>query len=287
MDTDTSTGTDTGTSAYEDCATRIDRLAHQVGAGIITPIEQELGLFDALVAYLGDDAPDDDLDLLLGYARASLDVGTTDPRHGDRIRLDRFDRRVRGLLDAQVAAALVTDLLADIDDLDEPEAHEALVELCARGWRERPRLFMYQASTTAVLRGAAEVGAARALVAAIHPRHRTHGQLASPDLFGGWARRYTFDLLGAMAHSTNGGSDPAIAALVELVDNLETSGEAVVRLPPHRLDGDHQDALWTTKERIEDLLRDDPVLLPHDGADRLPGMITSVLWLANDSARLP
>ena len=89
-----------------------------------------------------------------------------------------------------------------------------------------------------------------------------------------------------MAHSTRAVSEPAIGALVELVDNLETSGEALVRLPVHRLDDDQRDALATTKERIEDLLRDDPVLLPHDDADRLPAMIGSVLWLANDWDRI-
>ena len=75
-------------------------------------------------------------------------------------------------------------------------------------------------------------------------------------------------------------------APADLKIGVVVSGEALVRLPVHRLDDDQRDALATTKERIEDLLRDDPVLLPHDDADRLPAMIGSVLWLANDWDRI-
>ena len=60
--------------------------------------EQEGRIAEAIAAYLADDRPEDDFNLLVQYARESLADAAEDPFAGDRTTLDRFDRRIRGLL---------------------------------------------------------------------------------------------------------------------------------------------------------------------------------------------
>jgi hypothetical protein len=248
--------------------------------------EQEGKLAEAIATYLGDDRPEDDFNLLVEYARGTLADVVDDPFAGDRTILDRFDRRIRGLLHHSVSRA---DLLERHERIRAgfrtglPSALEELRDLCGGGWHGHVLLFMFRENVLDTFNLAAEVGAVDALVDAVHPRHAEDGQLGSEDLFAGTTRTAAFDLLAVLANRPDAIGDTAMDALVDLTAYLEAAASAGVRLPAHRLTDDHRDRLMTHVERYEELLGEDPFLLPTEDANRIPGLLRSVLWLSNDA----
>jgi hypothetical protein len=273
--------------AYDACVDVIDRCADQLRRGILTPGEYYLKLTQAIEQYLYDDDPGDDLDLLLRYARSGVEsTATRSPLSGDRVAVERFDRTMRALLHRGAAEA---DLAARLDRVRAahraggPEAADDLRELCRRGWRDHPTIFMFCDCIMETLATAVELCAIGALVDAIHPRFRSEGQIAAPDLFGGRPRTRVLDLLGSLATQDDAVGAEAIDALIELAGHFDTAGVAVVRLPPHRLTMAHRSRLHALLDSYEDLLERDPILEPSDEVIRLPDVIRSMLWLANDA----
>ena len=273
-------------SGFERCATEIDRIAGLRHRKLIGVAEQEGRVAEAIAAYLGDDRPEDDIDLLVQYARESLADIAEDPFAGDRTILDRFDRRIRGLLHHPVSRA---DLLGRHERIragfaaGESTAIEELRDLCGSGWRDHVRLFMFRENVLDTFHLAAEIGAVDALVDAVHPRRADDGQLGSEDLFDGTTRSAALDLLAVLANRDDAVGGTAVDALVELTGYLESAASAGVRLPAHRLTETHRDRILTYAEKFEELLDEDPFLLPSEGANRIPGLLRSVLWLASDA----
>ncbi|MBX3314343.1 MAG: hypothetical protein KF906_08480 [Actinobacteria bacterium] len=276
-------------SGFDRCAAEIDRVAGLRQRRLIGVAEQEGKIADAIAAYLSNDRPEDDFDLLVAYARESFSDIAEDPFDGDRTLLDRFDRRIRSLLQHPISRA---DLLARHDRIrdgfqhGDPSALVELRELCGAGWRDHVRLFMFRENILDTLRLAAEIGAVDALLDAVHPSHAEGGQLGNPELFGGTTRTAAFDLLAVLANRADAVGDTAVDALVELTGYLESAASAGVRLPAHRLTDTHRDRLLTNVERFEELLGEDPFLLPSEDAARIPGLLKSVLWLANDAGHV-
>ena len=251
--------------------------------------EQEGRIAEAIAAYLGNDRPEDDFALLVDYARETLAEVAEDPFAGDRAVLDRFDRRIRSLMHQPVSRA---DLLGRHERIrdgfhsGDPAALVELRDLCATGWRDNLRLFMFRENILDTFNLAAEIGAVEALVDAVHPRADCDAQLGSEEIFGGVPRSAAFDLLPVLANRPDAIGDTAVDALVELTGYLESAASAGVRLPAHRLTDTHRDRVLTHAEQVEELLDEDPFLLPTDDANRIPGLLRSVLWLANDATHV-
>ena len=275
--------------AFEGCADRIDELGRLIRAGIITSREQELKVLEALSDYFDDDRAGDDVDLLVAYARGSIGATAGDPLGGDRALLDRFDRSIRSILSFPVAQA---ELRCELDRIrpavqkNDPSGLATLRDLCAHGRRDRPRLYMYRSNVIETLAVAAEMGAFSALVDAVHPRYHSEGQIGAPDFCQGDPRRAAFDHLVDLASRCNELAEEAREALVGLSSFISTAGPAVVRLPAHLLSDEQRGTLFKNLEWWEDLLGEDPILVPAEGAERVPDAIRSVLWLANDARRL-
>lgn len=248
--------------------------------------EQEGRIAEAIAAYLADDRPEDDFNLLVQYARESLADAAEDPFAGDRTTLDRFDRRIRGLLHHPISR---TDLLARHERIrdgfhtGQAAALEELRDLCGAGWKDHVHLFMFRENVLDTFNLAAEVGAVDALVEAVHPRRADAGQLGAEELFDGTTRAAAFDLLAVLANRPDAIGDTAVDALVEMTAFLETAASAGIRLPAHRLSDTHRDQILTNVEQIELLVGEDPFLMPTEDANRIPGLLRSVLWLANDA----
>jgi len=273
-------------SGFDRCAAEIDRIAGLRVRRLIGVAEQEGKIAEAIAEYLVADEPEDDFNLLVQYARESLADAVEDPFAGDRTILDRFDRRIRGLLHHPVSRADLLDRHERIRDgfrTGRPAALEELRDLCASGWRDHVHLFMFRENVLDTFNLAAEIGAVDALVDAVHPRRTDDGQLGAEELFGGTTRSAAFDLLAVLANRPDAVGDTATDALVELTAYLETAASAGVRLPAHRLTDSHRDRLLTHAEKVEELLDGDPFLLPSEEANRIPGLLRSVLWLANDA----
>lgn len=276
--------------SYEECADRIDELERIFRSGIITQREHEQKLLNALTDYFEDDRPDDDLDLLIDYARTSIAHRATDLMSGDRVVLDRFDRSIKSILCFPVAQA---ELRSELDHArralkaGDSLGSGILQELCAHGYYERFRIYMYRANAFETLSVASELGVIDALVDAVHPHLHHRGQIGAPDYFHGEPRRAAFDHLAHLATGDGASAETAREALVDLSSYLTTAGPAVVRLPAHRLSSAQRATLLRNLEWWEDLLIKDPILLPAEGSNRIPDAIRSVLWLANDSTHLP
>ena len=276
-------------SPYEMCVAALDEHAKQLGRNVITHDEYEAKAYAALSEYFEADRPEDDIALLLQYARLPIETILLDPLAGDRAALDVFDRQLQGLLHYPASKVTLADTLEDITEriaAGDPEAVEELCALCREGWRELPHVFMFRSNVDTALRAAADLGVVEALVEAVSPTVNQPGQLGGHDGFGGYGRRLVFDLLGMLATGQQETAVAALDALVELCGYLDTAASAAVRLPVYRLSGDHRVRLHEHLEAAAELLASDPFLAPtHDG-DRVPHILRSVLWLANDATRV-
>lgn len=277
------------TNGFERCAAEIDRVAGLRQRRLIGVAEQEGAIAEAIATYLGDDRPEDDFNLLVEYARGTLSDVADDPFYGDRTVLDRFDRRIRGLLHQPVSRADLHErherIRAGFRSGD-PSALEELRDLCAAGWHDHVRLFMFRENVLDTFHLAVDVGAVEALVDAVHPRHSEDGQLGAADLFDGATRTAAFDLLALLANRPDAIGNTALDALVDMTGYLDSAASAGVRIPAHRMSPTHRDRVLTHVEQVEELLNGDPFLLPADDANRIPGLLRSVLWLANDAGHV-
>lgn len=275
-------------AAYDECVEQIDRSCQQFQRGIILPGEFQLKLGEAIGEYIGDDDPRDDLDLLVAYAQSMLEPIASDPVGGDRAVFDVFDRLVRRLLHGPTSEATLSELLESIERRHrdgDPDAISDLGALCRSGRVDHPRLFMFAECACAVLHRSYALGAVDALVDAVHPRSAKSGQLGTPGAFGGVTRALSLDLLASLATNDTASGAAAVDALVELAGFLDVAGAALVRLPVHRLSMAHRGRLSGYLVGYEDLLVRDPILVPVTGMERLPDVVRSILWLANDAAR--
>jgi hypothetical protein len=281
-------GTDEPTP-YEACVAELDRRAKELGRRIITHAEYEAKAYAALSEYFTDDRPEDDVALLLQYARLPIARLQDDPLDGDRAALDVFDRQLQGLLHYPATRISLGEQLDDIGRriaLGDGDAVDELRTLCRDGWREQPHVFMFRSNVETALRTAADLGVVDALVDAVSPSATMPGQLGGHDVFGGFGRRLTFDLLAVLAVVADATGDAAVQALVDLCGFLDTAGPAAVRLPVHRLSHEQRTTLHGHLESVAELLGRDPFLTPTHDTDRIVHVLRSVLWLANDAANL-
>lgn len=276
-------------SPYEICVEELDRVAQRLRRRTISAEQYEAAALEALSTYLEADHPEDDLDLLLQYARLAVEDHATDPLEGDRAALDAFDRQLQALLHEPESRAILEDMLEDLSRrlaAGDGAALDDLRSLCANGWRDHPHLFMFRDNILATLRMAFQHGAVDALVDAVLPTAPEPGPIGSPNVFGGSMQRYTLDLLATLATQGEEIGDRAVDGLVELTGHLETAGHAAVRLPMWRLGPDQRTVLLEHLEAMVELIEDDPFLVPVADAGRIPHILRSVLWLSNDAARL-
>lgn len=275
-------------SGYEACLAALDRAVTECAEGRLTTLECEEAVYVALAAYFDDDGPGDDVDFLLAFARQPFQDRADDPIGGDRRAVDDFDRRVGALLHHPVAKADLAVRLEAVRAEHERSAAAgvlALQELCAHGWRDHPRVFMFRESATTVLALAVELRAVGALEAAVSPEGGGGGQLGHPDAFGGDVQREALDGLAALAAVAGSAGAPARDALVGLTGFAETAPLAIYRLPAHLLTVAHRRRLLKHLEAFLDLAHRDPLFATGGGVDRLPDAIRSVLWLSNDAAQ--
>jgi len=277
------------TSAYDRCVGALDVVAGRLRSNTISPDEYEMRALEALSTYLEADRPEDDLDLLLQYARLPIEQHGEDPVDGDRTAAEGFHRQVQSLFHYPASRANLRERLDDIGrrmvDGDD-QALEDLRTLCHSGWRDHPHLFMFRDNINLTLQAAYEFGAVEALVDAMLPTRPDPGPIASAQVFGGSTQRYALDLLATLATHGDAIGEQAVDALLHLVDFLELAAAAAVRLPSWRLGREHRERLLAQLEAVSELLDRDPFLVPIDDATRIPHILRSTIWLANDAARI-
>lgn len=278
-----------GPNSFDSCVGSLDKVARRLRRRDISPAQYEAAALHALSAYLDEDRPDDDLDLLLQYARLPIEEHGGDLLDGDRTAVESFDRQLRALLHMPVSRIDLQERLEDIGGRiasGDGSGVDDLRTLCGNGWRDHPHLFMFRDNIFDALRTAFEYGVVDALVDAIDPTRPDPGPLASPAVFDGSAHAYAFDLLGTLATHGDEIGGQAVDGLVRLTGHLETAAQAAVRLPVWRLDPGQRATLLDHLEAIVELVEIDPFLLPTADAPRVPHILRSVLWLANDASHL-
>jgi hypothetical protein len=274
--------------AYQQCTITIDGATHLFHANAIDSRQYADAVGRAIEEYLRDDDPRDDLDLLIAYARLTVEPLIDDCVGGDRSAHETFDRVIRSYSSLASARLDLDDLLAPIRqhaEVDLAGAQTDLVEICRSGLREHPRIFTWNDLTTHTLRYAHRIGAVSALSAAVHPDFEHDGQIC-----GQWhqCRAIAFNLLGAhSAHPDTG--EPARDALIDLAAHPATAGSAICRLPVHLLTAQQRRRLDGLLDSYIELLDHDVYqhLDPDNDIHRVPDLLRGVLWQANDAARFP
>lgn len=276
-------------SAYDTCLTELDKLEGMIRRGIIVPGEYELKVHDVLAAYFEDEGVTDDVDFLVAYAREPIARWADDPLHGDREATDRFEVFLRRHLHLPAARASLSEALDQVRAAatnGDPTGIETLTQLCGSGRRTHPRIFLFRELVDETIHAARDLGAVEALVAAVDPRDHGWQQLGYPDQHGGRPRTLVFESLAELATRRGAVGDQALDALVEMCCHVQTAAQASVHLPAYRLTNEHRASLLDSAEALSDLIAADTFHLPAFDANRAPGAIRSVLWLANDADRL-
>lgn len=276
-------------SPYEACLAALDTNERILRRRIISNKEYEQRVKQALLDYFPHQGPTDDIDFLVAYAREPIVEWAEDPLHGDREATDRFDVILRQQLHRPVAEANLRELLDEIRSAvskGDPSGIGTLIDLCGAGNSTHPRIYLYPDHAEETLALARDLGAVPALVAAIDPKHHSYQQLGHPDEFAGRIRRFTFRCLAELAAQNTPVGNQALDALVDLCQHMQTAAQAAVHIPAFRLQPDHRAALLNAAEAIDDLIAANTYLLPAHEANRAPDAIRSVLWIANDAARI-
>lgn len=275
--------------AFDTCLEGVDKVVSALRRGIITHGEMETRILGWLDGYFKNrfefDGVDDDIDFLLSYAREPIERFANDPLRGDRNATDSFDRFVRSRLHYPTAQANLREILDEVGPAGDGEP-SLLVDLCAAGHRDHPRIFLFSELALETIKAARDFGSVSALVAAVNPRDHSWQQLGFPDHHQGLPRRFTFVCLAELAICRDPVGDQALDALVEMCRYWQTAALAAVHLPAHRLTREHRGALVDCAEALDDLLNSDMLQVPGCGANRAPAAIRSVLWLASDSEHL-
>src|SRR5699024_9983911 len=142
-------------SPYEMCVEELDRVARRLHRRAISAEQYEAAALEALSNYLEADQPEDDLDLLLQYARLAVEQDGSDPLRGDRAAVAAFDRQLQALLHEPESRAALENMLDELSRrLAEGDgtALDELRNLCAEGWRDHPHLFMFRDNILTTLR---------------------------------------------------------------------------------------------------------------------------------------
>lgn len=277
------------TSAYDTCLAALDKLELMIRRDIIRPFEYEQKVQDVLAAYFEDEGVADDVDFLLAYARDPIERWADDPLHGDRESIDRFEVFVRRHLHLPAARANLHEILDQAraaTTVGDSAGFEMLADLCRSGHRNHPRIFLFQELVDETIHAARDLGAVAALMAAVDSREHSWRQLGHPDQHNGKPRTLVFECLAELAARSGLVGDQALESLVELCRHVQTAAQASVHLPAFRLTQAHRASLLDSAEALDDLIAADTFHLPAYDANRAPGAIRSVLWLANDADRL-
>lgn len=229
-----------------------------------------------------------DVDLVIDYARVVVEELAFMPEVMDPVLLESFDNWLQ-------AESTVGELQVRLDALLEPLIHAAkagdplarggIADLCRDGRRTHPHLLSRSIGAEEILRAAYEVGCAEGLRDAVSPACRCDGQIAHKDASSADAT-LALDLLAQLAADPERGAG-ARDALLDLADQAEIAGEAVVRLPLHLLDRDHCRRLFEIHEARLSLFGDDPVIRPL-GIDLLRDnrLVRGAVWQAYDAQHL-
>jgi hypothetical protein len=232
----------------------------------------------------------EDLNLLVGYARESIEEFANDSDVADPALVDYFDGLLRG---EQVTPHLRVQLDLFLDRIDlrlaagDESAAEHLSDLCRAGLYSHRVLLWPTGAAERIVDAAYRLRLPDALGAALSPA-------------GGWARianpRYreaTFRLaLNRLAHLA---AEPegvvglrARSNLLDLAGYIETAGEAASRLPFHLLGDDDRQQLLEIHEARTEILNADPIQLPLS-LDLLRDnrLIQGAVWQAFDARLVP
>lgn len=280
---------DEAVSAYDTCLAELDRLEGMIRRGIIVPGEYELKVQDTLATYFEDEGVADDVEFLVAYAREPIARWADDPLHGDREATDRFEVFLRRHLHLPAARASLSEILEQVRTAvttGDQAGVETLTDLCGTGRRTRPRVFLFQELVEETICAARDMGVVAALVAAVDPRDHGWQQLGHPDHHCGRPRTLAFESLAELAVRRGPVGDQALDALVELCRHVQTAAHASVHIPAYRLNNEHRASLLDSAEALDDLIAADVFHLPAYDANRAPGAIRSILWLANDATRI-
>ncbi len=277
----------TSSPAYAHALERVDKAVEQCRNQALTTTDFRREVVDAMLEYLRDEDPRDDVSTLVDYIVGWADELSSLEMFADRVLVETVEQHLRWCLDRSELDVHLSRLLGELrDDLTAqfPDATR-LIELCGQGVETDELLFSPIGAGTKVIELAYEFEVVAALDAAVRPSNPNG--LAAPYRDHG----KTFTLaLDALAHiASNPREQPgrhARQSLVELAGFVDVGAWAALRLPVHLLDTEQRTELLRAYGQRQELVAD-KTLLPNDESTlRELEVIRTVVWQTTDAQSL-